>query len=481
MSLKTQLTKARFLGDGQAREWPLPFPVMAAEHVHVIETDIADGRDIPRTKNYEVVGLGTDKVRVVFPVAGAPLPSGKRLTIHRLVPYIQEMDVENGAAFDAEVVENQLDTIVMQIQQLGEALERSVKLPIASEQTGDALLDAIYQARDDAATETAKSAAFADNAAASAALANTAQTLVRQYAERAEGARDVAFGQVNAANTLMETELAKINALVAANHDDQQRAVEEARNWAEAGEPVRQDEDGAFHYSARHYAEAAREAAGGLATPATDADPATGRPVLVYPDGKTSTMTAEGMLAAVPAPVPPPVPLGDMALKPFRPEDLATACPGWHFMNGDRYPLDSPVGAALAALPENFKTDWGIASDGETISIPNFFDPEGRGFFLRSTDGGVTPVGGESIDTMRPITGHFTMHNGGGVSLGIAGLTFSGAFYGKAAGSLNYPTRGNAAAAYWPSIDSGRLGPNFSGTETAPLAKHMTPVIFLGV
>lgn len=93
--------------------------------------------------------------------------------------------------------------------------------------------------------------------------------------------------------------------------------------------------------------------------------------------------------------------VGDIRLLPFPPADLAAFCPGWHFCNGDRYPLTSPVGAALNSLSASFKVAWGIAVSGGNISIPNLFYSDGRGYFLRAVNGTTRQVGNVELDAFQ--------------------------------------------------------------------------------
>lgn len=162
--------------------------------------------------------------------------------------------------------------------------------------------------------------------------------------------------------------------------------------------------------------------------------------------------------------------LGDIRLMPFRVTELPEK---WYFCNGDQYPLSSPQGVALAALSENFKTDWAIAASGENINLPNLFYSDGRGYFLRV---GITP-GGVENDMMRPITGYIS--NGGGYAIPPM-ASVSGALYSGYAGNwLGGTSGGSGTGAIY--IDSSRLGARYSGSETAPIRRSMIPVIYLGV
>ncbi len=132
MSLSNQRTKDFFLGDGAKRAWDLSFPVLHPEHLSLVVTDSASGANTPVTSGYET-RFGPEGVTVTYPVADAPLPAGKKLTIRRLLPYEQLMDITNGAAFDAEVIETQFDLLEMQIQQLAEEVARAVKFSVTSD------------------------------------------------------------------------------------------------------------------------------------------------------------------------------------------------------------------------------------------------------------------------------------------------------------------------------------------------------------
>lgn len=186
MTLETSLTKARYLGNGSAREWPLPFPVLRPEHVHLVVTDTATGQDTPVSSGYTVTGCGTQNVSVVYPVSGASLPAGQKLTIYRTVPYVQQLDLENGGAFDAEVIEGQFDNTVMQIQQLSEEISRAVKISITSDEkplTAEEIYEQVNR--------------IADRAEDAVGRAGEAVVQAENAADRAESAAETASGRAN--------------------------------------------------------------------------------------------------------------------------------------------------------------------------------------------------------------------------------------------------------------------------------------------
>ena len=142
MTIETQASKVLYVGDGAAVTFPVPFPVHQAEHLRLYLSEALD-REIVMETGYSVSGAGSGDVSVTL---SAPLPTGRHLAIARLVPLTQRMDLENGGSFDAETIERQFDITEMQIQQLQEQVERTIKVPLTDGRDPDAfwleLLDA---------------------------------------------------------------------------------------------------------------------------------------------------------------------------------------------------------------------------------------------------------------------------------------------------------------------------------------------------
>jgi hypothetical protein len=121
MTIDTQSSKTSYQGNN-AKEFPVPFPVFRAEHLHLyLDTALMQ----PGT--YTVYGIGSENVRVML---NSPLPPGKLLTILRLVPLVQPTDLQNGGNFNADVIEYTYDYQEMQIQQLKEEIGRAIKIPV---------------------------------------------------------------------------------------------------------------------------------------------------------------------------------------------------------------------------------------------------------------------------------------------------------------------------------------------------------------
>ncbi len=163
--------------------------------------------------------------------------------------------------------------------------------------------------------------------------------------------------------------------------------------------------------------------------------------------------------------------VGEIRLLPFRKEDLPA---GWYYPGGDYFALTSAVGSALAALPANYKADWGIVVSGQTIRLFNpekFFAGGNLGRFMRAADGVSRRPGSTQDDAIRNITGTiFYVDNYGG--------SLSGAFnYEKNVGGAV----GNGTIGYYSTanFDASRVVP--TAGENRPYEVSLTPAVYLGV
>ena len=218
--IQVQVAKDFFYGNGVARDYTLSFPAPGApvgqHYIYLIVSDDDGSNAVPVLSDFWVSRHG-DAFCVTYPMNGAPLPPGKKLTVYRKLPLTQPTDLQNGGNFHPETIEDTFDWLVMQIQQLAEEGERSLKVPISAGQNSEnaaqhteKLIADIYAARD-ATVEAAGRTEEADKRAA-------------HSVESALAARDAAVSQAEATNALMAAEMGKINAIAGAFRQDMQTA-----------------------------------------------------------------------------------------------------------------------------------------------------------------------------------------------------------------------------------------------------------------
>jgi hypothetical protein len=133
----TERKAGPLLGTGAQTTWPFTFKVFAATDIAVtiadslgVETTLVYGVDytVALNANQETSPGGT----VTYPIAGSPLPVGKRLVIVGNLPYDQPLDLPSGGNFSPLALENQLDRLTMQIQQLRENLCRALQVSVST-------------------------------------------------------------------------------------------------------------------------------------------------------------------------------------------------------------------------------------------------------------------------------------------------------------------------------------------------------------
>lgn len=153
---------------------------------------------------------------------------GVRLTILRVRPLKQTTDFRNGDVIDADVLEHTLDTIVSQIQQLDEARQRAMTVPVDEDGTGEGFVIPSKSERagmllcfdstgngfslrslesfDDDVLETRQNKNAALNAKTAAETAQSAAESAQASAETAKGdAEDAKDGAVEAYNLTVAT------------------------------------------------------------------------------------------------------------------------------------------------------------------------------------------------------------------------------------------------------------------------------------
>jgi len=184
--------------------------------------------------------------------------------------------------------------------------------------------------------------------------------------------------------------------------------------------------------------------------------------------------------------------MGDIRLLPYSSDSLPT---GWYFCNGDRYNMNDTVGASLFKLDDAFKQNWNIVSDASHINVPNLFSDDGRGMFLRSVSGQITPpleedgtqppsvgrnVGSVEGDAIRNITGGWQPS----VTDGMIRDTNNDSNAATGAFKRGSPRNRRSPYSQTDSVHTVAFDASLAvptSYDNHPLNIGMTPAIFLGV
>lgn len=122
MALLNDANRAQYTGNGLQTTFPYTFKVLDAADMQVF----VDG--VLQPDGYTVTGVGEDNGGTVVFATAPPDPS--IVTLVRVVPLTQPTVYAPGSKFPAAVHEGALDRIVMQNQQQGEAISRSIIWPV---------------------------------------------------------------------------------------------------------------------------------------------------------------------------------------------------------------------------------------------------------------------------------------------------------------------------------------------------------------
>jgi len=170
MTLESNLSKVVYNGNGVATEFAFTFKVWDNDQISVTISD-PDGYADDVTADATIVLDADAGGTVTYLLDGSPLPSGYKLAITRDMPFLQRVDLISATRFDAQVIEDALDTATAERQELAEKLARAVILPPTSDTTPEQVVEEIFQSRDAAAASASDASDSAGAAADSAALA----------------------------------------------------------------------------------------------------------------------------------------------------------------------------------------------------------------------------------------------------------------------------------------------------------------------
>lgn len=190
MTISTTNSTAVFDGSGVTTVFPFTFPFKQDGDLKVYQKVVATGIITELTTGFTKSGAGNPAGGIVtFTVAPAV---GIKIIVSREVALTQSTDIRNQGDFFPEVHEDAFDKLTMQIQQIAEQVDRSVKVDIAADTNPDDLIDAINLA---ATSADASASAAASSASAASVSAGAAAT------SASDAAASAVYAAANKANT----------------------------------------------------------------------------------------------------------------------------------------------------------------------------------------------------------------------------------------------------------------------------------------
>lgn len=125
MTIQQQSNTLTVAGNGVSTLFSFPFVGVNASDITV--SSVATNGSItllaPTTYSVNFNAVATNQLwpqggNIIYPLVGSPLPTGQSLIISRVLPFSQQITTQNQGNYYAQVTEQALDTLEMQIQQL---------------------------------------------------------------------------------------------------------------------------------------------------------------------------------------------------------------------------------------------------------------------------------------------------------------------------------------------------------------------------
>ncbi|MCM0756090.1 discoidin domain-containing protein [Desulfovibrio aminophilus] len=203
MTIASTISSTRYAGNGETREFPLPFRFLAPADVSVVLRAVGGTeRTLSLGTDYAITGAGLAQGGVCR-LTTAPA-AGEVLSLTRAPRLVQEVDYQENDAFPAESHEAALDQLTMICQALDEKIARAPLVKVSAAARGLSLGDpapgrALVWGADGTRLEPGPEAGdialaqgYAAQAAQSSAQAETAAAASRAARTGAETARDQA-------------------------------------------------------------------------------------------------------------------------------------------------------------------------------------------------------------------------------------------------------------------------------------------------
>lgn len=130
MTISTETNLAVYQGNGATTVFAFPFYVLEEGDLE-IQLQAAESGTVTHTYvsgEYTLSGIG-DPAGGSVTILGTPITSDYKLTIERVLPYTQPLDLVNETGFYPDEVEKQFDRDVMQTQQLKRLIDAAITVP----------------------------------------------------------------------------------------------------------------------------------------------------------------------------------------------------------------------------------------------------------------------------------------------------------------------------------------------------------------
>lgn len=181
MAIEYSAATISYNGNGSTTTFDFDFPARASEHIEVkllspdfITTTLTEGADytvLAKEGTFPTDTGGT----VTYPIPSSGLPAladGWKITITRIMPYTQPDVYPENSALNPKAIENSLDSLEMQIQQINNKADLSVRIPDGLDYSNEEFINAIFEVPAKAQQSANEAAVSADEAQEAAQNAN---------------------------------------------------------------------------------------------------------------------------------------------------------------------------------------------------------------------------------------------------------------------------------------------------------------------
>jgi hypothetical protein len=151
MTISSTVSERSWPGNGSAKQFDFDgidcnddgdFRLWITDDTTLVQTEITTNYSISLNADQQNDPGGT----LMYPVSGEAVPEGETLTLERSSPFTQETDLQEGNAFEPEVIEEILDQAARERQELLAKLNRAAIIPRGSAYTLEEIVSLIASA-----------------------------------------------------------------------------------------------------------------------------------------------------------------------------------------------------------------------------------------------------------------------------------------------------------------------------------------------